>query len=291
MIARRLAIAIQRGVFGKTASPGTRLPDLQVRHRLATNALRERPSVTGGRRLLAPDRVMHGYAHDDSRRKDSSAAPYEPVLACYREASRILGGRQDRWPSGPVDAVGTPPRPAPDDSSQDSGRSSWLVRRRRSGGPRRATSRSAGVIRLGRHRRRDAGYRRQRGGGARPRPARPLSPAGAEWVDVRPTPPGHARPPGNQPHQTFKPPTSSQQLFLAPDDRPPRAGVKLVRPRRCAAAGAPARPTAARRHRTRQLRGKPAEQGTHPPARRPQVTGPDHHALLTNGPPWVGCSV
>jgi hypothetical protein len=61
-----------------------------------------------------------------------------------------------------------------------------------------------------------------------PRPAR-----AAEWVDVRPTPPTSAPPPGkSQPSEPLCPrqPTTSRR-FLAPDHRPPLAGVKLVRPR------------------------------------------------------------
>jgi len=44
--------------------------------------------------------------------------------------------------------------------------------------------------------------------------------------------------PGNQ-HATPDNPTATS-TFLALEDLPPLAGVKLVRPRRCAAAGAPA---------------------------------------------------
>src|SRR5215472_19308310 len=57
----------------------------------------------------------------------------------------------------------------------------------------------------------------------------PATQAGAEWVHVRPL----RRPPS--PGATATPPFRIHQhrsrLFLAPDDRPPLAGIKLVRPR------------------------------------------------------------
>src|SRR5215472_7469677 len=60
----------------------------------------------------------------------------------------------------------------------------------------------------------------------------------AEWVDVRPLRRTRAPTPGSQhprPRQA-----TTQRAFLACDHRPPLAGIKLVPPRRCAAAGAPA---------------------------------------------------
>lgn len=61
------------------------------------------------------------------------------------------------------------------------------------------------------------------------------TPGGAGWVLVRPLRQPHA---GNK-HATPDKPTANEP-FLALEDLPPLAGVKLIRPRRCAAAGAPA---------------------------------------------------
>src|SRR5690242_19950628 len=100
------------------------------------------------------------------------------------------------------------------------------------------------------------------------------------------TTPPDPRTPGN-PHP--QPP----RLFLAPDPRPPLAGLKLVRPRprpdgrdRCGRSSlTPDHATAPTRH----PRGKPAIQS--PPARRPQqVTGPISHAFLTKNSPMGGSS-
>lgn len=91
----------------------------------------------------------------------------------------------------------------------------------------------------------------------------------------------HARR-GNQPATSAR-----RRLFLAPDHRPPLAGLKLVRPRprlparRCGRSSL----TPARRDGTnRQRRGK-ATTKVHPPPRRPseQVTGSTQYALLTTG--------
>ncbi len=54
----------------------------------------------------------------------------------------------------------------------------------------------------------------------------------AEWVDVRPLRRTLRAPPGEPPQRT--PAHGNPQpgsLFLAPDHRPPLAGIKLVRPR------------------------------------------------------------
>src|SRR6185503_13847485 len=50
-------------------------------------------------------------------------------------------------------------------------------------------------------------------------------------------------------------PTATEP-FLASDDLPPLAGVQLVRPRRCAATGAPAGPPGRAAGRPGQLRGR-----------------------------------
>src|SRR5690348_8677678 len=66
--------------------------------------------------------------------------------------------------------------------------------------------------------------------------APPATPRDAEWVLARPLRPpdtGNTRDPS---------PQRERKSFLAPDDLPPLAGVQLVRPRRCAALGAPAGP-------------------------------------------------
>ena len=99
---------------------------------------------------------------------------------------------------------------------------------------------------------------------------------------------GPAHAPGDH-HQTPSPRNPNPRLFLAPDHRPPLTGLKLVRPR--------PRPDALRCGRSSLTHGRATaqtgsceeSQGTVlPPARRPtQVTGPAHHALLTEGPPWV----
>jgi hypothetical protein len=51
----------------------------------------------------------------------------------------------------------------------------------------------------------------------------------------------------SQPSPAHQP--NPARLFLAPHDRPPLAGIQLVRPRRCAAAGAPAGHRPARRRK------------------------------------------
>jgi len=68
--------------------------------------------------------------------------------------------------------------------------------------------------------------------------------------------------------------------FLALQDLPPLAGVKLVRPHRCAAGGAPAWPLAARRQDWGQLRGR-IQKNSQPSLAAHVVTGPDPYALLT----------
>ncbi len=84
------------------------------------------------------------------------------------------------------------------------------------------------------------------------------------------------------PHKT----TTANQPFLALEDLPPLAGVKLVRPRRYAAAGAPAWPLAARREDPGSCEEDPEEQS-------PQPGGtPSHQARslcpLDSGGPY-GC--
>ena len=100
----------------------------------------------------------------------------------------------------------------------------------------------------------------------------------------------HVRP-LRQPHpgtpQTPIPATRQRSPFLAPDDRLPLAGVKLVRPRRCAAAGAPAG------HRTTRQpeHGSYEEEPEQPGQARPTRAG--HRARSTRPldnrtPHWCG---
>jgi len=72
--------------------------------------------------------------------------------------------------------------------------------------------------------------------------------------------------PGKPTQPTLPRPPDPRRLFLAPDHRPPLAGVKLVRPRRSAAAGAPAGPRTARQHKPAATRKATT---TVTPARRP----------------------
>ena len=81
-------------------------------------------------------------------------------------------------------------------------------------------------------------------------------------------------------HATPDKPNTQPKPFLALDDLPPLAGVKLVRPRRCAAAGAPALTLAARREDPGTCEEDPEEQSGQP-GRQDVVTGPDPYALLT----------
>ncbi len=77
-------------------------------------------------------------------------------------------------------------------------------------------------------------------------------------------------------------PTTSR-LFLAPDDRPPLASVKLVRPRRALpgaiGCGRSSWTQTARRHGTGSYQEKPEPQSH--PSPSAEVTGPGHHTLLT----------
>ena|SRR5690349_13655599 len=90
------------------------------------------------------------------------------------------------------------------------------------------------------------------------------------------TPPATRREPARDPDN----PDRNQLPFLALDDLAPLAGVELVRPRRCAAAGAPARLLAARREDTGTCEEDPEEQSAQP-GRQDVGTGPDPYALLT----------
>ena len=80
------------------------------------------------------------------------------------------------------------------------------------------------------------------------------------------TTPTTTRDPGKQAQRTSRAPTR-RRLFLAPDRRPPLAGVKLVRPRRYAAPGAPAGPRTTRQHKPAATR---KSHNNSPPARRPK---------------------
>jgi hypothetical protein len=102
----------------------------------------------------------------------------------------------------------------------------------------------------------------------------------------------HSASPAQHPGKSQRPSQHahpSTRLFLAPDHRPPLAGIKLVRPR-------PAPLTGAYRLRALQLDPGPRDDttgsdeeshhNTYTPTRRPsQVTGSDLHALLTARPP------
>jgi transposase IS116/IS110/IS902 family protein len=86
-------------------------------------------------------------------------------------------------------------------------------------------------------------------------------------------------------HATPGNPTAAS-TFPALEDLPPLAGVKLVRPGRCAAAGAPARPPAARPEGLgsgQEGSRKPVS----PARRRDLVTGPDPYVLLQRWTLWV----
>src|SRR6266568_8090816 len=71
-----------------------------------------------------------------------------------------------------------------------------------------------------------------------------------------------------------------KDFFLAFDDPSPFAGLKLVRPRRYAAAGAPAWPLPARRREPGSCEEDPEKQSGQPGGTT-HVTGPNSHALLT----------
>src|SRR5206468_5025991 len=100
------------------------------------------------------------------------------------------------------------------------------------------------------------------------------------------TPPAtHTGEPATSPNPA-NPATS--RLFLTPNHRPPPASVQLVRPRprpdgRTGLRALQLDPRTHATARTRQLRGKPAEQAH--PARRYQVTGSDQRTVLTNRTP------
>jgi len=99
---------------------------------------------------------------------------------------------------------------------------------------------------------------------------------------------------GAQPSGTPGPATTTGGPLLAHDHRPPLAGIKLVRPR----------PAPGRALTLRALQLDPRPRGGAKPAAtrkaskpvptKPddpqQVTGPNHHALLTEGSPMGGCS-
>src|SRR6266496_3740579 len=73
---------------------------------------------------------------------------------------------------------------------------------------------------------------------------------------------------------------TAQESFLALEDLPPLAGVQLVRPRRCATAGAPSSTPGRAARRPGQLRGRIQKNSQPSPAAR-VVTGSGSYALLT----------
>src|SRR5215469_16024751 len=87
------------------------------------------------------------------------------------------------------------------------------------------------------------------------------------------------RPPGSQhPSEPRLRQTTTQQAFLTRDHRPPLAGVKLVPPRRCAAAGVSSL-TPDPRGGTETSSCEETQHNSHPADY--QVTGSEQHALLT----------
>src|SRR6266496_2570513 len=73
---------------------------------------------------------------------------------------------------------------------------------------------------------------------------------------------------------------TAQESFLALEDLPPLAGVQLVRPRRCATAGAPSSTPGRAARRPGQLRGRIQKNSQPSPAAR-VVTRSGSFALLT----------
>ena len=98
---------------------------------------------------------------------------------------------------------------------------------------------------------------------------------GAGWVLARPLRLPHA---GDSTRPFIKPDTKGS--FLASDDPPPLVGVQLVRPRRYAAAGAPAGPLP-RGGVTPAAARKIPKNSQAQPGDTTQVTGLKPHALLT----------
>src|SRR5689334_20997690 len=85
-------------------------------------------------------------------------------------------------------------------------------------------------------------------------------------------------------HDPGKP--TAEESFPAFEDLPPLAGVKLVRPRRCAAAGAPAGPWP-RGERTRAAARKDPEEQSAQPGGAPSHRVRSVRPLDTGGP--YGC--
>jgi hypothetical protein len=73
----------------------------------------------------------------------------------------------------------------------------------------------------------------------------------------------------------------------APDYQPPLTGVQLVRPRRYAAAGAPAGPRPHGSHLNAATGERPTNKRTSQPGNHTQVTRPDQPAPRQKRPPWV----
>jgi len=96
----------------------------------------------------------------------------------------------------------------------------------------------------------------------------------AEWVLARPL-----RQPRTGEHQRPSTPARTEP-FLAPNDLSPLVGVQLVRPRRCAAAGAPAGPLQ-RGNKTPAATRKIPKNSQASPTTATHVTGSNRYALLT----------
>src|SRR6266536_1729288 len=108
---------------------------------------------------------------------------------------------------------------------------------------------------------------------------------------------GPAHTPGEPPSEPPAPQPQPRRLFLAPDHRPPLAGVKLVRPRprpdgryRCGRSSLTHGRAAAR---NRHLRGKPAHSPHTKPVDTQQVTGPALPRSLDRSFPhgWTICEI
>src|SRR5690348_4605857 len=105
------------------------------------------------------------------------------------------------------------------------------------------------------------------------------------------TPPDRTREPPSEPLPGNHNPAGSPTPPIIGHRLPASSSFVLARALTgAAAAGAPAGPTARAAARNRQLRGKPAKAVLTPNPATQQVTGPAHHALLTDDSPMGGKS-